>query len=434
MKFIDLFSGLGGFHVAASSLGGECVFASEINESLRFTYEKNFGLLPSGDIREVDPVSIPDHDLLCGGFPCQPFSKAGTQAGLQDSMRGTVFFNIIEILKAKRPKYLILENVAHFVKHDEGRTYETVCAALREVGYDINCHTMSPHQFGVPQIRERMYLVGCLDGLGYFSWPEPYSKKEDLSIRSVLDQNPVSARILPPQVQSCISAWQQFLDLIPCDLKLPSFPIWSMEFGCTYSYDQPLSELSVKELQKFTGPFGQSLAGLSRASIMEALPNYADTNGKDFPVWKKAFIRQNREFYYSNKKYLGDWVGLITSFPPSLQKLEWNCQGEKRDLSRHILQFRASGLRVKRASTSPSLVAMTTTQVPIIPWENRYMTIRECARLQSMDDVEYFPASVEESMKALGNAVNTHVISLILNQLIPEEQCAKLKNKEAVSA
>ena len=122
LKCVDLFAGLGGFHLAAKHLGCECVFASEIDSALRANYARNFGLRPGGDIREVRPEDVPSHDLLCAGFPCQPFSKAGDQMGWKDAVRGTVFFNLVEILRVKRPKYVLLENVAHFVKHDEGNT------------------------------------------------------------------------------------------------------------------------------------------------------------------------------------------------------------------------------------------------------------------------------------------------------------------------
>ena len=126
MKFVDLFAGLGGFHLAAKDLGGRCVFACEIDEKLQANYEANFGIKPESNIKKVNPNEIPEHDLLCAGFPCQPFSKAGDQLGWKDSIRGTVFYNIVEILRIRKPKYIILENVAHFVRHDEGNTYSKV--------------------------------------------------------------------------------------------------------------------------------------------------------------------------------------------------------------------------------------------------------------------------------------------------------------------
>ena len=155
--------------------------------------------------------------------------------GWKDTVRGTVFWNIIEILKHRKPPLVILENVAHFVRHDSGNTYAKVKKALEFLGYKIDWHQYSPHQFGIPQIRERIYMVGALHGLEHFHWPIP-TANYPLSIHSVLDKYPVEATSLSDQVTLCIETWQEFLDRIPQSAKLPSFPIWSMEFGATYPY------------------------------------------------------------------------------------------------------------------------------------------------------------------------------------------------------
>lgn len=421
IKFADLFAGLGGFHLAAAELGATCVFASEINTELQDLYEANFKIRPSGDIRLVKWEDIPQHDLLCAGFPCSPFSKAGTQLGLKDTTQGKLFFNIVEILKTHKPEFFILENIAHFVNHADGATYRKLETELKKLDYDVRKGEFSPHHFGVPQIRNRMYLVGRLKKKGdleHFEFPQPI-RSPSLSIKSILDPNPSDARQLSSQVVECLDVWQEFLDHFPLDETMPGSPIWTMEFGATYPYESgSLHNLSLKALKKYKGSFGKLLVGSTREEILSLVPSHARKQGEIFHEWKQSFIRRNREFYLHHKSWLKNWLPKIQRFPSSYQKLEWHCGEETRNIWNYVIRFRASGVRVKRPTTSPSLVAMTPVQVPIIGWEKRYMTISECARLQSMDKLKHLPANDSRATRALGNAVNVKVVTLILRNLL----------------
>jgi DNA (cytosine-5)-methyltransferase 1 len=421
-NFIDLFAGLGGFHVALEKLGGTCVFAAEWQPHLQELYFENFGLRPDGDMREVKPASVPDHDVLCAGFPCQPFSKAGEQLGFECTRQGDLFFNVAAIVKAKSPRYFILENVPNLLQHDGGKTFERIKSVLVRLGYEVDARRLSPHQFGIPQIRERVYIVGSRAGLNSFKWPEPTNKPT--SIQSVLERQPADARALSSQVEKCLEVWHDFLGRSPSSIELPSFPIWSMEFGADYPYADGtpyavLSDKGTRGLTKFRGSHGVPLRQFKPDDRWAALPSHARTEQFEFPKWKQHFIRQNREFYVSNRKWIDPWLSKVLPFPSSLQKFEWNVKGGERDIWRYVIQFRASGVRIKRPTTAPSLIAMTDTQVPIIAWEKRYMTPRECAGLQSLGDLA-LPGSRTRAFEALGNAVNANVVGSIASNLIAD--------------
>lgn len=322
MRFVDLFAGLGGFHVALSRLGHECVLASEIEPNLQSLYEKNFALKPNGDVRKIKTTDIPRHDILCAGFPCQPFSKAGHQQGLDCPQWGDLFGQVTRFLNAAKPTYFILENVPNLERHDNGLTWVSMQKSLRRCGYNIDARKLSPHQFGVPQIRERLVIVGSRKSLRNCQWPA--ATNETLSIKSVLDSKPKEARRLTQQTIDCLNVWQNFLDLSPRTRELPSFPIWSMEFGATYPYSESTPYgIGTRALAKYRGVYGQSLRAISPDKRFDQLPSYARAKRKTFPGWKKEFIRQNREFFAGNKKWILPWLKQIAHFPPSLQKFEW---------------------------------------------------------------------------------------------------------------
>lgn len=430
-RFVDLFAGLGGFHVALKSLGGDAVFAAEWIPVLQDLYEQNHGLRPVGDINAIAPSDVPDHEVLTAGFPCQPFSKAGEQQGFEHTEQGQLFFSVQKILDNKRPRYFILENVPNLLRHKNGATIARIQDELDALGYEVQHHRFSPHDFGVPQIRDRVYIVGALrtaGGLSEFTWPTP--DRRPTSILDVLDHGVVPERPLSAEVLRCLEVWDQFLAASPPDVQLPSFPIWTMEFGATYPYVEETpyaltSELGARGLAEAKGSFGKPLAGLTVTEQMDSLPSHARRAVYKFPKWKVDFIRQNRQFYAENRGWIDPWLPKIQRFSSSLQKFEWNAKGEDRSIWNFVIQFRASGVRVKRPTTAPSLVAMTDTQVPIIGWERRYMTPRECARLQSLGHLQ-LPARRSDAYKALGNAVNSMVVTQIAEALVKVPQQLQL--------
>lgn len=177
-KFIDLFAGIGGIRLGFEAHGGECVFSSEWDTFAQDTYEANFGECPHGDITKINPKEIPSHDILLGGFPCQAFSICGDQKGFLDT-RGTLFFNIEQILKEKKPYAFMLENVKNLKSHDKGRTFEVIVEHLKSLGYFVHHTVLNSLDFGVPQKRERTIIVGFKENIR-FNFPRPKNIKPSL--------------------------------------------------------------------------------------------------------------------------------------------------------------------------------------------------------------------------------------------------------------
>lgn len=460
--FIDLFAGLGGFHLALQQLGCKCVFASELKEDLRKLYQLNFPELDEkylkGDITMVDVNDIPSHDILCGGFPCQPFSQAGKRLGFQDEGRGDLFFKICEIIQHHRPRYIFLENVSNLKGHDNGDTWRVIKRELEKLGYYIpEPEILSPHQFGIPQHRRRIYIVGLRKDLIDSKEPKPFEfpnekKEKNCDITTIIDSSDTDIQPLALKTLQQLKVWQKFLtELKKRNRAIPRFPIWAMEFDADYDYEDiaPFKQTK-KQLKGHKGKLGWEINGPSKEDCLRQLPIYAQTDTADkFPEWKIRYIRQNREFWTENADWLSSWIEYIKDWDNSHQKLEWNCRGNNDgDLKHKIIQFRASGIRVKLPTFSPAL-NLVGTQVPILPWIElpkeciptysneeleqygltqddirfgRYLSTKEAAALQGMGKLKFGHLSRTRIYEALGNAVNVDIVTIIAKKLLGYEQ------------
>ena len=380
-KFIDLFSGIGGFHQAMTFFGGECVLASDIDKSAIEVYKKNYNIDSNINIRDLKDDDVPDHDVLCAGFPCQAFSKAGKREGFLDQIRGTLFFEVARILKAKHPKYIMLENVRNLVSHDNGNTFKVIKETLKGLGYRLTDKPLilSPYQFGVPQVRERVYIPGIYD-------PENVDKplniefdrlldKSENSVYSILDENENSKETqLSKHTMDVLTCWDEFYKGI--DIKVIGFPVWEKYF-------------KTKEIDV------------------------------DLPERKKEFIRKNQDLYKRNKKFIDSWLKKrknLMDFTPTERKFEWQCGKSINSVFDGIIQIRPSGVRVKKPDTFQALVALV--QTPIIGKYKRRLSIREAARLQSFPDSFIPDTNKQQAYKQLGNSVNVKVLEEIFKELI----------------
>lgn len=450
MKFIDLFAGLGGFHLALSRLGHECVFASEIQPKLQKLYQTNFPHTPIyGDITQIREQDIPAHDILCGGFPCQPFSFSGKKQGFDDELgRGNLFGEICRILRFHHPRYLFLENVSALPGHDGGNTWRVIRQKLDELGYDIRFHVYSPHDFGIPQHRPRFYIVGMLrneqgeSGMKRFHFQRP-PKNIISDVRTIVDFSD-NDRLQPVRrsLHPVFDAWQEFVHNVTLrDGVMPSHCIFTMEFGADYEFeDTPPAFQPIERLRGHRGAFGQVLQGNDMEELIEGLPfymqrtKYTDT----YPEFKKVLIRQNRDLYQRHKDWIDPWLEKVKQFPRTQQMLEWSTNQDW-DFRNHVIQLRPSGIRIRSMNYIPT-ITLCTTATPILPFVpfppqgavdkkghpytpedfrwGRYISHTEAAKIQSMQELNYGRLSRVQKFKALGNAVNVDVVEIIARRLL----------------
>ncbi len=428
MRFVDLFCGIGGFHAALSQLGHECVFACDIDPEAAHMYEKNFGINPHYDIRECK--NLPDFEILCAGFPCQPFSKSGFQQGFNDLTRGTLFHEIMRIVRESNPKILLLENVPNLHTHDNGNTFEIIKASIEEEGYHFSSAILSPHEFGTPQIRKRLYMVGIKKEIcNEKEFEFPKGAQQITSVKSILDKKKSVDKkyYLSKEEIRILEHWNYFIGNISPEDNPPS-PTWSQDFGRTYrlNHIHPISKqwrITVKDLKKNLEKDDLYVPkSRLRKEVLKCFPPYIISAKKPLPEWKKKFITKNRVFWEKNQSILGDkWLLVVREFEQTYQKFEWQVGDEPRNIWKHMIQFRPSGIRVKRANYIPALVAIS--QIPIIGWQRRRMTPNECARAQDFDvdgiiSKPYILSNNDSvAYKQLGNAVNVKITKKIFQKI-----------------
>ncbi len=445
MKFIDLFAGLGGFHLGLSRLGHECVFACEIDPTLNKIYRDIYSMNIEFDIKNVDLNNIPKYDVLCAGFPCQPFSKAGSQSGFNHKVAGDMFDILCKFLERHSPEYFFLEKVPNLITHDKGFTWLYMKSKLENLGYFVSQDIISPTDFNIPQTRKRLYVLGSKNN-SHIKWPvsELYNNS---SIKEILVDKPIHTKKLNKQKKEVLKIWSNFLKMVP-DKNHIFTPMWSMEFGATYPFEETTPYmLSFNQLKKYKGCFGKDLSKVNKEKIMEFIPPYAqysrskneDSSSKNkFPSWKINFIRKTRKFYQNNKDWIDEWLKeslKVKSFhTASYQKLEWNCIGEKLNLENKLISFRSSGIRVKRLDNAPTLVNLTSTSLPFVTSKNRYLTLEECLHLQGFHEKKFKrllnkdylseinKASDDFFLRSLGNAVNVDVIEKIASVFLSKKQ------------
>jgi DNA (cytosine-5)-methyltransferase 1 len=404
MSFVyaDLFAGIGGFHAAMTAAGGVCVFASEIDRAAATVYVRNWGGSIEGAVGrpplegDIVPITeprvapwVPDIDVLCAGFPCQPFSKSGFQRGINET-RGTLFFNIAKLLESRRPSVILLENVRNLAGPRHRDTWVTIVQTLRDLGYRVSGtptvfspHLLPPQLGGTPQIRDRVFIAGT------------YVGRE----RALSDHN------IPPTLpRRPVDGW----DPTTWDLEqdLPLEP----ESPATSRYALSLAERQwvdvwddfVKRLLEFRG--GRQLPGFPLwADAFRSRPAVL----RGTPAWKEAFLYKNSAFYVEHGPVIDSWRRdhpEFAAFPTSRRKLEWQAQGAA-SLWECAMHFRPSGIRAKRPSYIPALVAITQTSV-VGGSRRRRLTPREAARLQGLPEwFDFGDQTDAATYKQLGNGV-----------------------------
>ncbi len=408
--FADLFAGIGGFHATGSAFGWEARYVCDIDADARRIYELNWDFEPSQDIKtdaNDSGVTVPKHEVLFAGFPCQPFSKSGKQHGMEEA-RGTLFWNIAKILEVRRPRVVLLENVPNLAGPRHRHEWEVIISSLRELGYRVSDiplivspHKVSPTFGGRPQTRSRIYIAATFvpanlrrkfpldaEQLNFKqfteNWePTNWSLLKDIDIEKATNKASLSKLKVTETEKYWIDAWQEFLELMlkrRKNEKLPGFPFWA---------DVWLGNIK---------------------------------HSKDDPEWKTDFISKNQAFYENHKREIDSWLKRYQNlelFPPSRRKLEWQA-GENKSIWTSLIQLRPSGIRVKKMNYVPAAVAIT--QTTVVGKLKRRLSVGEVAQLQGFPSwFSFGEQSSAKSYKQLGNGISLSTSYLTLKALVERD-------------
>tara|TARA_Y100000389_G_scaffold86008_1_gene82752 strand:+ start:227 stop:1489 length:1263 start_codon:yes stop_codon:yes gene_type:complete len=408
-KFIDLFSGIGGFHQALASFA-DCVMASEIDEKCCEIYTKNYGIQPRGNIQDIQVESVPNFDIIAGGFPCQSFSKAGKREGFDDKKgRGNLFFDICRLAEYTKPKYMILENVKNLRSHDSGNTWKTIREKIDEMGYFTYDEpiTLNALFFGVPQSRERVIILCKRKDLGELQKLPVINNTciQNTSIENIIDDESLHSKYkITGKMKVVEEVWNDYLNILHTNnIDVPKIPIWTDWWDCE----------------------GEG------TSVTKRDPNKSDSENDeiirkkkdDFYKKYKNWIDKNREFYTKNKNILEPWLQRSRAkslWKGAVRKLEWQAGDEKLTMNQVLWSARGSGVRVKKINYSPTLVAMAS-MIPVYGPLSKTLSPRECARLQSFGENTILHEDDKTSYKQFGNAVNVKMINKCARFLIFNE-------------
>ena len=383
IKFVDLFCGIGGFHQAICKYNSQCVMACDKDNKCREIYELNYGIKPKKDIKNIDEKKLPDFDILCAGFPCQSFSNGGKKKNLNDP-RGTLFEDILRIAQEKKPKFMFLENVKHIKKIDDGKTFTHIINRINETGYYVNkedtIFELSPHNLGIPQQRERVIFV-CIRN-------------------DIYDKNNI------------------------IDFKLPNIKI---DFDKIIEKDKKITDKYkiTKDIENILNVWDEMIKIFDENETLsptimcnEFYKNYTEDEFNNIIKWKQCYIKKNKAIYNKYKKEWDEWYNKNKEIIQKKKingKLEWQAGNKKANdtIWNYFIQLRQSGIRVKKTNYFPTLVAIV--QTPIYAKEKRYITPRECARLQSFPEDFIIHKNDKIAYKQFGNAVNVDVVSHIID-------------------